>query len=338
VAAACWNQPNFLTHQELSLVPDPSTVMDPGLSRQACKHWRIWRWLWPTSFPIASSHLGNHPIYGEFGFACTEYIYIYHYLADIFFVKFLLYMTTTIDQQVTWTWAGQYFYTDVVIFQRIASHTWVPTFDQHPDCAKDPMIIKMLLTSTDMISQLLSIFWPRPTISTPDEWTRYYVSLIGSEGTCRHYYLRFKMVIILLLKSPFHSSEVSIFAAEIPMSSPIHPLITYRFPITLLLEKVTSQFAQKNALPRLFPGELASKVDRWSFSTAWGGLWSLPACRDADFAPAPPWISGHRTWRRPIWWNELRRFSVDGVMVVENDVGELRKMGQNNDLSSGKLT
>jgi len=175
------------------------------------------------------------------------YIYIYHYLADIFFVKFLLYMTTTIDQQVTWTWAGQYFYTDVVIFQRIASHTWVPTFDQHPDCAKDPMIIKMLLTSTDMISQLLSIFWPRPTISTPDEWTRYYVSLIGSEGTCRHYYLRFKMVIILLLKSPFHSSEVSIFAAEIPMSSPIHPLITYRFPITLLLEKVTSQFAQKNA-------------------------------------------------------------------------------------------
>ena len=97
VAAACWNQPNFLTHQELSLVPDPSTVMDPGLSRQACKHWRIWRWLWPTSFPIASSHLGNHPIYGEFGFAYTEYIYI------------TIWQTTTIDQQVTWTWAGQYF-------------------------------------------------------------------------------------------------------------------------------------------------------------------------------------------------------------------------------------
>ena len=98
--------------------------------------------------------LGNHPIYGEFGFAYTEYIYIYIYIIYIyislagrlFFVKFLLYMTTTIDQQVTWTWAGQYFSTDVVIFQRIASHTWVPTFDQHPDCAKDPMILKMLLT------------------------------------------------------------------------------------------------------------------------------------------------------------------------------------------------
>lgn len=87
VAAACWNQPNFLTHQELSLVPDPSTVMDPGLSRQACKHWRIWRWLWPTSFPIASSHLGNHPIYGEFGFACTEYIYIYITIWQTFFLS-----------------------------------------------------------------------------------------------------------------------------------------------------------------------------------------------------------------------------------------------------------
>ena len=92
----------------------------------------------------------------------------------------------------------------------LGAHFWpTPRLCQRSDDSQN---------ATDMISQLLSIFWPRPTISTPDEWTRYYVWLIGSEGTCRHDYLRFKMLIIILLKSPFRASEVSIFAV-IPDSS-----------------------------------------------------------------------------------------------------------------------